>query len=295
MLTSEFDPTTTSALVLDDKHYDRAVSLDQLRALGLMRVVGAANVTEAWDTLRRVNPDLIFLEWLRDGDALDFVRKVRAGDAPNRSIPIFMLTARSAKADVVAAREAGVDGYLRKPITASGVQKRVQRVVAQPQQFIVTETYVGPCRRRERKDYVHTGPWRRFSDEPSLQSEQDDDLGDIKLELARARVAALTEAARDFSSNDAAAVRGIHKAAQELVVVADQIGDGYLALGGKELMRYIEAQGATERLDPTAVGIHISALHQLVHLPEKLGAERDRVAQSLRRMVDKKLRASGAA
>jgi HAMP domain-containing protein len=34
----------------------------------------------------------------------------------------------------------------------------------------------------------------------------------------------------------------------------------------------------------------VAALHQLAHLPHALGDEREAVAQSLKRMVDKKLR-----
>jgi CheY-like chemotaxis protein len=293
MLPGEFDPSRMSALVVDDRHYERGITLDQLRALGLNRVVGAANMHEAWDLLCRINPDIVFLEWLQgDGDGLDFVRRVRAGgDAPNRAVAMFMLTARSARADVEAARRAGADGYLRKPIAALAVQRRVRKVVGNPQPFIVTESYVGPCRRRVRQGYVHAGPWRRLDDAPPNQS-ADEDLFDLKMELARARVAAVQAAAQSLAAGDGKSARLVYKATQSLVEVAEQIGDKNLELGAKELMRYLQAQGATERLDPNAVRIHISALHQLAHLPHALGAERDRVAESLRRMVDKKLRSA---
>jgi hypothetical protein len=61
------------------------------------------------------------------------------------------------------------------------------------------------------------------------------------------------------------------------------------------MARYIQAQGATDKLDPEVVRTHVAALHQLVPLPHALGAERMRVAESLRRMVDKKLRQAAAA
>ena len=77
---------------------------------------------------------------------------------------------------------------------------------------------------------------------------------------------------------------------QDLVEVGEQIGDPCLKLGAQEMARYIQAQGATDRLDPEVVRTHVAALHQLVHLPHALGDERMRVAESLKRMVDKKLR-----
>lgn len=289
MFAGEYDPSKMCALVLDDKLFDRAITLNQLRGLGLQRALGVATLPEAWELLRRETVDLIFLEWQVDHEeTLDFVRRVRAGEAPNRAVPIFMLTARSVKADVVAARAAGVDGYLRKPITASGMQRRVRRVVDDPPEFIISESYVGPSRRRHRRTEKETPP------PAPLLGDQSDDLGDVRLELARARVTALEEAARELTSGGEDAIRRTYKAARALIEVAEQIEDSYLAFGGKELVRYLEAHATPEGLDPRAVDIHVAALNQLVHLPEALGAERDRVAQSLRRMVDKKLRANAA-
>lgn len=291
MIAGEYDPSKMCALVLDDKHFERTITLNQLRGLGLMRVLGVATLPEAWSVIKRETIDLIFLEWLQgEGEALEFVRRVRAGDAPDRTVPIFMLSARSVKADVVAARAAGIDGYLRKPITASGMQRRVRRVVDDPPEFIISESYVGPSRRRQRRSAEPA------AQEPTpLLGDQNDDLGDVRLELARARVAALEEAARDLANGGVAAIRRTYKATKALVEVAQQIEDSYLVFGGQELMRYLEAHATPEGLDPKAADIHVAALHQLVHLPEALGVERDRVAQSLRRMVDKKLRTAAAA
>jgi hypothetical protein len=56
------------------------------------------------------------------------------------------------------------------------------------------------------------------------------------------------------------------------------------------MARYLQAMGATDRLLPDVVQTHVAALHQLVHLPHALKQERDGVAQSLKRMIDKKLR-----
>jgi DNA-binding response OmpR family regulator len=113
-----FDPSGLTALVLDENHYERRISLDQLRAMGFGRAIGAAHAIEAWDALKKGSPHILLMEWIGDGDGLDFVRRVRLSmDLPNRAVSIFMLTTRGAQTDVEAARMAGVDGYLRKPIS----------------------------------------------------------------------------------------------------------------------------------------------------------------------------------
>jgi len=245
---------------------------------------------EGWDTLKKANPDIIMLEWFDGaGDGLDFVRRIRQSeDAPNRAANIFMLTSRGARAEVETARRAGVDGYLRKPISALALQQRVRTVLINPQPFIVTPTYTGPCRRRRRPDLNYMGPRRRLDDASDARLDEAD--VEVKAQLARASVAALEAHAKALTSGDARAARHVFKAAQTLIDVAEQIGDATLAFGAREMARYLQAQGATERLDPEVVRTHVSALHQLAHLPHALGGEREAVAQGLKRMVDKKLR-----
>jgi CheY-like chemotaxis protein len=291
-----FDPSGLTALVLDENHYERAISLDQLRMMGFGRVLSAATTGEAWDALTRANPHILMMEWLeRSGSGLDFVRRIRTSEElPNRALSIFMLTSRSRQAEVEQARRAGADGFLRKPISALALQQRVRRVLINPQPFVVTATYVGPCRRRKRPDLNYFGPLRRLDDVAAAQAQDEDELN-LKAELARARVAALEVRARDLVSGDAQAAGQVYKAVQDLVEVGEQIGDPCLQLGAQEMARYIKAQGATDRLDPEVVRTHVAALHQLVHLPHALGNERMRVAEGLKRMVDKKLRQAAAA
>jgi CheY-like chemotaxis protein len=295
----QFDPSSLSALVLDDNHYERGISLDQIRAMGFKRAIGAANTMEAWEALRLVNPNVILMEWI-DGagaDGLEFARRVRKSDeTPNRSVPMFMLTTRGAAIDVETARLAGVDGYLRKPISSSALQQRVKTVIANPQPFVVTAQYVGPCRRRRRPDLNYLGPLRRLDDEAPEQLVQGEpEELDLKADLARARVAALESCARDLMAGDAKAARMVYRAVQDLVEVGEHIGDVSLVLGAREMARYLQAQGATDRLDPEVVRTHVAALHQMVHLPHALCEERQRVASSLKRMVDKKLKQADAA
>jgi CheY-like chemotaxis protein len=295
----QFDPSSLTALVLDDNHYERGISLDQLRAMGFRRVIGAANTMEAWEALRVSNPNVVLMEWIdgAGGDGLEFARRVRKSEeTPNRAVPMFMLTTRGSERDVEVARMAGVDGYLRKPISALALQQRVKTVISNPQPFVVTASYVGPCRRRRRPDLNYLGPLRRLDDSaPEQLVRGDEEELDLKADLARARVAALESTVRHLAPGDAKQARVVYRAVQDLVEVGEQIGDSSLALGAREMARYLQAQGATDRLDPEVVRTHVAALHQMVHLPHALCEERQRVAKSLKRMVDKKLRQADAA
>lgn len=291
-----FDPSCLSVLVLDRNDFQRNISIAQLRGLGIGRAAGARDIAEAWALLCRTNPDLVLVEGIDSGaDPLDFVRRVRTReDAPNRAVSIFMLTSRGARTDVESARKAGVDGYLRKPISALGLGWRVRASIAKPQPFIVTGDYVGPCRRR-RQDANYGGPLRRLEDKLAAPGLDGADAAELKAKLAHARVATLVACARDFRAGDLRAARQVANAAQSLLEAAERIGDAQLSFGAKEMVRYFQAFTAAGGLDPEVVRTHIAALHQLAHLAFTLTEEREQVAQSLKLMVDKKLQSGAAA
>ena len=286
-----FDPSGLTALVLDENHFERGISLDQLRTMAFGRVIGAPNTFEAWDALRKTVLNIIILEWLDDGhDGFDFVRRIRnTEDLANRAANIFILTARGYLADVERARQAGADGYLRKPISALALQQRLRNVIVRPQPFIVTTSYVGPCRRRRRPDLNYSGLMRRLDDVTAdVRVDTDEELN-LKAELARARISALEVAVQALRVGDANTARRVYQAVQRLVDVGEEIGDADVTLGAREMARYLQAQGA-DKLDREVVRTHVAALHQLVYLPHANSAEREAVAKGLQRMVDKKLR-----
>jgi len=280
-----FDPRGMVALVIDPSHQQRNIALDQLRALGVKRAVGAASEDEAWSALRNANPDIVMLEWLGEPpEGVDFVRRVRQSeDLPNRAVTIFMLTNRGALSHVELAREAGVDGYMRKPISARALEKRVGAAVQNPQPFIVTATYSGPCRRR-RQDPSFDGPWRRREDQVA---EGDVDPGTQKTRDLAVSLLGMTDA---VTPGEAAGVRQLFVTARDLTAAADEIGDANLGFASRELGRYVQALGSSARLDIEVIRTHVTALHQLAHLPHAQNDARKRVAQSLKRMIDKKLR-----
>ena len=293
-MTDDYDPSRLTALVVDDNHYQRGITLDILRTIGTGRVLQAPTAAEGWDLVVTQKPDLMFVDWMSsEFDGLELTRRVRQSDeSPHRGMPIFMLTARGARADVEIARRAGMNAFLRKPISVGVLEARLRAIVSRPQKFIETATYVGPCRRR-RNDPTYAGPRRRLEDKIDAVPEHGEE--ELNTALAKARIAVLEQIAQQLDPSDANSARRVFAAARELKTVAENIADGPLTLASAELVRYLETQGAASGLDFEALRTHINALHQLGHLPNAMNDERMRVAQSLTKMVDKKLRKSNAA
>jgi DNA-binding NtrC family response regulator len=77
--------------------------------------------------------------------------------------PVIMITGHSTLQRVQAARNAGVNEFLAKPLTARGVVERISQVINHPRQYVRAPNYFGPDRRR-RADPNYHGPWRREDD-----------------------------------------------------------------------------------------------------------------------------------
>jgi phosphoserine phosphatase RsbU/P len=121
ILIAEDDITSRTALaaVLKKSGYD---------------VIETVNGAEAWHVLKQIGaPSLAILDWMMpDMDGLNVVRLVREMQT-DRPPYIIMLTARSAKEDIIAGLEAGADDYLAKPFDLGELRARVdvgRRVVA---------------------------------------------------------------------------------------------------------------------------------------------------------------------
>ncbi|HEX3701291.1 MAG TPA: response regulator [Phenylobacterium sp.] len=153
-------------LLVDDNHYMRVLLGEILRAIGVQHIFEATDGAEALQAIRNNAVDIVMTDLsMQPLDGIDFVRLLRnSPDSPNPMVPVIMITGHSTMQRVNEAREAGVNEFLAKPLTARGVIERLGQVVENPRPFIRTQDYFGPDRRR-RADPNFTGPWRRATDD----------------------------------------------------------------------------------------------------------------------------------
>lgn len=60
-------------------------------------------------------------------EGIDLVRAIRA-DADLRDLPILMVTAEARREQIVAAAEAGVNGYIVKPFNAQTLEQKIAKI-----------------------------------------------------------------------------------------------------------------------------------------------------------------------
>lgn len=152
-------------LLVDDNAQVRTLLQHMLRAGGVRHLLEADSALDALATLRDKPIDLVILDWeMKPMDGLSFARTVRWDEgSPSRCVPILMLTAHTEQSRVVAARDAGVHGFVRKPVSAQLLFERIASALTDARPLVSCATYFGPNRRRgPRADFA--GPWRRQDD-----------------------------------------------------------------------------------------------------------------------------------
>ena len=158
-------------LLVDDNHHMRVLLGEILRAIGVRDIFEASDGAAGLQTMKTNRVDIIMTDLsMQPLDGIDFVRLLRRSpDSPNQMCPVIMITGHSTLARVHEARDAGVNEFLAKPLTARGVVERIMQVVDHPRPFVKTADYFGPDRRR-RADPNFQGPFRRAEDEPQRKA-----------------------------------------------------------------------------------------------------------------------------
>lgn len=124
-------PAGFAVLVVDDDPVLRDLVADLLREQGY-RVATAADGAEAVRVARLSRPDLVLMDYEMPAlDGLAATREIRS--LPGRPVPVVMISSRDDAATRAAARAAGIERYLVKPVSLDALQAIVAgHVAAQP-------------------------------------------------------------------------------------------------------------------------------------------------------------------
>ncbi len=157
-------------LIVDDNKHMRALVKTILHAFGSKNVHDASDGADAFKELKVFPADIIICDWnMSPLDGIDFIKLVRTGkDSPNPFVPIIMLTGHTEMHRVIEARDAGVNEFLAKPISAKALYARIRSIIERPRPFIRTKTFFGPDRRRRVIDY--NGAERRKANLNTVQA-----------------------------------------------------------------------------------------------------------------------------
>ena len=156
-----------SVLIVEDNLPMMELTRSLLETFGIMNVESAPNGEEGFKKFCRGNHDLIIADWMmKPMDGISLTRRIRNDpQSPNQFVPVILVTGFSEKRRVIQARDSGVTEFLVKPFNARDLYRRIAQIIERPRQFVRSEDFFGPDRRRKRKT-AYNGPKRRAGDEP---------------------------------------------------------------------------------------------------------------------------------
>ncbi|MGI9488789.1 MAG: response regulator [Geminicoccaceae bacterium] len=116
-------------LIVDDQQSMRELTKHCLNQIGISQVTAAKSGEEALDKLGKAKFDLIISDWNMDGiSGLELLTTIRSNPVIKK-LPFIMATGQKDKAQVMVAKEAGVNNYIVKPFSAADLRKRVEAVL----------------------------------------------------------------------------------------------------------------------------------------------------------------------
>ncbi|EPZ8122850.1 chemotaxis response regulator CheY [Yersinia enterocolitica] len=115
-------------LVIDDFATMRRIVRNLLQDLGFKNVDEAEDGQDALTKLRASQFDFVISDWnMPNLDGLQLLSEIRK-DESLKTLPVLMVTAEAKKENIIAAAQAGANGYVVKPFTAATLEEKLNKI-----------------------------------------------------------------------------------------------------------------------------------------------------------------------
>jgi DNA-binding NtrC family response regulator len=152
-LTRKFDFSTFTILLFVESEFARQLLTDMCRSLHVQAVISKRDYTSAWDAFK-ANPVDIVIGDIDSERGLQFLKDARDIEkSPNALVPFIVTSIKSSVDCVASARDDGATEFLKLPLSAVTLLKRIVYVVEQPRVFVKVNGFFGPDRRRQQRTY----------------------------------------------------------------------------------------------------------------------------------------------
>ncbi|HEY8963057.1 MAG TPA: response regulator [Alphaproteobacteria bacterium] len=143
-----------SVLIVEDTQPTALMVRSILETFGVTKIYIARNGEDGFEMFCRHNPDIVIADWMmKPVNGIALTHMIRNEPvSPNPFVPVILMTGFSEKSRVMEARDVGVTEFLVKPFQAKDLYKRIVQATERPRQFVRTQEFFGPDRRRGREE-----------------------------------------------------------------------------------------------------------------------------------------------
>lgn len=114
-------------LFVEDSLTMRRIIKNSLKNIGFSDIIEAENGEDALKKIEDTTVDLILTDWnMPEMNGEELVLKLRSMEKYKKT-PIYMITTRGLREDVLNALKIGVNGYLVKPFNAETLKKKLSK------------------------------------------------------------------------------------------------------------------------------------------------------------------------
>jgi len=115
-------------LVVDDFPTMRRIIRNLLKELGFANVEEAEDGAAGLEKVKDGSFQFVISDWnMPNMDGLSMLQAIRA-EGPLAKLPVLMVTAEAKKENIIAAAQAGANGYVVKPFTAATLDEKITKI-----------------------------------------------------------------------------------------------------------------------------------------------------------------------
>ncbi|HET6971886.1 MAG TPA: response regulator [Phenylobacterium sp.] len=163
-LLDQMAPKLKRVLIADPQAHSARLLSEIMRDIAHSHVYVATTPERAAKLAETCDPQLIVVELAQDTfDGLAFTKRLRRSTWACRKAPVIAVTGQATAAAILAARDAGVHEFLRKPYSMKDLTRRLEAVTLRDRDWVEGMAYIGPDRRRFNSG-EYAGPLKRKTD-----------------------------------------------------------------------------------------------------------------------------------
>jgi two-component system chemotaxis response regulator CheY len=150
------------SLIVDPAGHSKTLLRRLLVNLGASQVFAVSSTEEALLTLRKDSFNIVFCDELVGPlDPFAFMKALRRDlETRDVTVPVVLVSAGADIAKIKAARDAGMNDVIVKPVSAMTIERKLQSLIHAPRPFVTAKAFVGPDRRGsgERRQFGERHP-----------------------------------------------------------------------------------------------------------------------------------------